>query len=494
MVDLCSCFAVQGCGWTAPLSLATLFSILGALITLMIVLRILTERREAAATLAWLLAVILLPYVGALLYLLLAGKVSRHRIRRRGRAIAQIGGGRQQVEQYLEAHRDSTFAEVHPDQQGIMRVAEELGAGHATLGNQITFLAEGEKTFDAIEADIAKARHHVNLEYYIFRPDETGIRLLQLLAEQARKGVQVRLLYDAVGSSKLKGRHLAELRRAGGRAESFLPLFSLRRPFSVNFRTHRKIIVIDDQIGFVGGRNVGNEYRSGRSDWGVWHDAHLRLEGPAVHRLQEVFAEDWMFAAEEDVTTLAEYFTPFERPGKTRVQVLDSGPDGEPEIIHRILFQAIVSARSSIDIVTPYFVPDTAIVVALQNAALHGVRVRLLVPKKNDSLIVGWAARSYYPEMLQAGVQVHLFTPGMHHAKLAVVDNRWAYVGTANMDIRSFRLNFEVGVALYDPDIARRITTYFETELRRAELLSDRQPSRVEALTHGLGRALSLIL
>jgi cardiolipin synthase len=486
--------ASSGCNWTAPLSLATILSIVGELIALVIVLQILTERREAAATLAWIFGVILLPYLGAILYLLLAGKVSRHRIRRRGRAVAKLAGGRKEAERLLEEHRDTSLRDVHPDQQAIMRLAEELGAGHPTVGNLVSFLATGHQTFTALEEAIENARHHVHLEYYIFRPDETGCRMLELLTQKAMEGVKVRLLYDAVGSSFLKNRHLKALRRAGGRAEPFLRLLSLRRPFSVNFRTHRKIVVVDDRIGFVGGRNIGNEYRVDRSAWGEWHDAHLRLEGPSVQRLQEIFAEDWVFATGEDVTTLADCFTPHARPGKARVQVLQSGPDGQPQIIHRILFEAIASAQRSVDIVTPYFVPDTAIVMALQNAALRNVRVRLLVPGRMDSIIVGWAAHSYYPDMLQAGIEVYEFTPGMHHAKLAVIDERWAYVGTANMDIRSFRLNFEVGVALYEPVMAEQIINYIEGDIRRAKRLQRKDPTRTEALKDGIGRALSLVL
>jgi len=247
-------------------------------------------------------------------------------------------------------------------------------------------------------------------------------------------------------------------------------------------------------VAFTGGRNVGDEYRMGRSDLGEWHDAHLRLEGPSVHRLQEIFADDWIFASGEDVTEDEACFTPFDRAGQVRVQVLDSGPDGGPEIIHRILFQAIVSARESVDVVTPYFVPDRSIEVALQNAALRGARVRLLVPGKGDSLLVTWAGRSYFPDLLRAGVEVYRFTPGMHHGKLVVVDRRWAYVGTANMDIRSFRLNFEVGVALYDPDLAGQVIDYVTRDIGRSERLTATKASRVEKLAMGIGRALSPVL
>lgn len=486
--------AQAGCNWTGTLSAATLLSVIGELLALFIVLRILTERRDAAATFAWIFGLILLPYVGALLYFLLAGKVERRRIRRRDRAVARLGQHQVDMARHLRRHRERSLQDVNPAQQGIMRLAEELGAGHPTVGNRVRVLDTGRQTFEAIESAIRNAKSHIHLEYYIFRPDETGRHLLSLLEKKARDGVEVRLLYDSVGSSFLKRRHLKKLLSAGGRAEPFLPLFSWRRPFSVNFRTHRKIIVVDDHIGFVGGRNVGNEYRSDRAEYGEWRDIHMKLEGPSVYRLQEVFAEDWIFASGEDLSALEHCFTPFERPGRARVQVMDSGPDGQPEIIHRILFEAIVSARRSVDIITPYFVPDAAIVMALQNAAYRAVRVRLLVPGRTDSRITGWAARSYYPEILKAGVEVYSFSPGMHHAKVVVVDDRWSYVGTANMDIRSFRLNFEVGVALYEPDIARRIISFLERDIKRSERLLPLEPGRIEALANGVGRALSPIL
>lgn len=487
-------FAQTGCDWKGTISVATVITILGQVIALVLVLRILTERRDAAATFAWIFGLILLPYIGAILYLMLAGKVERRRLRIRNRAVAKLGEKKGDLEKHLKHHREESLSEVDPSFKGVMRLAEELGAGHPTVGNSVAVLDTGRQTFDSIERALRSAVSHIHLEYYIFRPDDTGRRILAILEQKAREGVEVRLLFDSVGSSFFKRRHYKNLVSAGGQVVPFLPLFSLRRPFSVNFRTHRKIIVVDDSIGFVGGRNIGNEYRSDRSEWGEWRDVHLRLEGPSVNRLQEVFAEDWIFATGEDVSDLEHCFTPFKRPGRARVQVLDSGPDGEPQIIHRILFEAIVSAQRSVDVVTPYFVPDVSILMALQNAAYRNVRVRVLVPGVTDSLITGWAARSYFPEVLSAGAEVHKYSPGMHHAKLVVVDDKWSYVGTANMDIRSFRLNFEVGVALYEPDIARRLASFIERDIKKSEKLVYRDPGRIEALANGIGRALSPVL
>ena len=483
-----------GCNWSGPLSAATIITIIGQVIALTIILRILTERRDAAATFAWIFGLILLPYIGAILYLMLAGKIERRRIKIRHRATARLGEKKHDLEKNIQIHREESLKDVDPYFKGVMRLAEELGAGHPTVGNSVSLLDTGTQTFDAIEKAIKKARAHIHLEYYIFRPDETGRRILDLLEHKARQGVEVRLLYDSVGSSSLKKRHVKHLIEAGGRVVPFLPLFSLRRPFSVNFRTHRKIIVVDDTVGFVGGRNIGNEYRSDRVESGEWRDVHLRIEGPAVNRLQEVFAEDWIFATGEDVSTLEHCFTPFKRPGRARVQVLDSGPDGQPKVIHRILFEAIVSARKSIDIVTPYFVPDGSIVMALQNASFRNVQVRLLVPGITDNLVTGWAARSYFQEMLTAGVEVYVYSPGMHHAKLVVIDGNWAYAGTANMDIRSFRLNFEVGVAIYETDIAKQIVSFIDRDIRKSERLVYKRPGRIEALANGVGRALSPVL
>ena len=480
--------------WPGRLSAAGLMSVLGEVISFIMVLRILSERRDAAATLAWILALILLPYAGPLLYVLIAGKVERRRIQRRSRALSRLEGGRREVRRHIEEHASSDNEDVHPDQRGIMLLAEELGAGPPTIGNSVEFLADGNETFDRIEEAIAEAKYHIHLEYYIFRPDRTGGRLLELLTRKAAEGVRVRLLYDAVGSASLSKSHLRPLVDAGGRAAAFMPLFSLRRPFGVNFRTHRKIVVVDDRVGFVGGRNVGDEYRVGDSEYGEWHDAHLRIEGPSVHRLQEIFAEDWIFATDEDLMVTAHCFTPFERPGHTRVHILDSGPDGGLGTIYRILFQAMVTAKKTVDIVTPYFVPDRGIQTAMENAAMRGVRIRILVPGKSDNPLVSWAARSYYKDLIPAGVEVYRFTPGMHHAKIVVVDGRWAYVGTANMDVRSFRLNFEVGTALYDPDLAQQIEASFEADLERADRIELSPSTRLERLAEGVGRVLSPVL
>jgi cardiolipin synthase len=476
----------------------------GILISVVIVIDILSQRRDAAATLAWIFGVILLPYIGAIFYLFLASKAERRRLKKRGRALSKMEVGRREAEQYLAEHRQPDFSDVTPEFQGVIRLAEELGAGAATVGNKVTFLPDGQTTFDLIEEAIRGACSHVHLEYYIFRPDQTGRSILELLTEKAKEGVKVRLLYDAVGSGSLKSRHLRELHAAGGKTAAFYPLFSLRRPFSANFRTHRKIVIVDDHTGFVGGRNVGDEYRVGKSELGEWQDAHVRVEGPAVYSLQEIFAEDWIFAADEDLTEDDCCFTPFTRPGKARAQILASGPGGRTETIqrtetiHRTLFEAIVSAKKTVDIITPYFVPDEAIEMALQNAALRGVRVRILAPGKTDNILVGWAARSYFNDQLRAGVEVYRFTPGMHHAKLVVIDEIWAYIGTSNMDVRSFRLNFEVGLAVYEPHIAEQIVAYMENDLKRSEALhldeKFQDPNRVEKLCRGIGRALSPVL
>lgn len=487
-----------GCDWTGTLSIAGILSLVGILISVIIVIDILSQRRDAAATLAWIFGVILLPYLGALFYLFLASKGERRLLKKRVRALSKLEEGRRKTERYLVEHREPDLSDVSPEYHGIMRVAYQLGASPATVGNRVTFLPDGQTTFDLIEEAIRGACSHVHLEYYIFRPDQTGRSILELLTEKAKEGVKVRLLYDAVGSGSLKSRHLRELHAAGGKTAAFLPLFSLRRPFSANFRTHRKIVIVDDHTGFVGGRNVGNEYRVGKSELGVWQDAHVRVEGPAVYSLQEIFAEDWIFAADEDLTEDEGCFTPFTRPGKARAQVLASGPDRRTETIQRTLFEAIVSAKKTVDIITPYFVPDEAIEMALQNAALRGVRVRILAPGKTDNLLVGWAARSYFNDQLRAGVEVYRFTPGMHHAKLVVIDKTWAYIGTSNMDVRSFRLNFEVGLAVYEPHIAEQIVAYMENDLKRSEALHKdekfQNPNRREKLARGIGRALSPVL
>lgn len=397
---------------------------------------IVLQRREPVATLSWLLSLSLLPYVGYLVYFLLGPqKIDRQRLRRR-----------------IARNRLDPKTLAGPLSEDCTELAL---LGQATTGlaprtaRSVQLLIDGGATYDAILEAVAAARDHVHLEYYIFMPDRTGARLLDALVERARAGVKVKLLVDAVGSSKLRARFLRPLLDAGGEIAWFHPakFRGFARPW-VNLRSHRKIVVVDGRVAFTGGINVTDEENE-RLRPDAYRDLHLRLVGEVVRSVQLVFVEDWVYASGQTREAFAGCaLWPHTEPGDIPAQVLVSGPDSTWETIHRMHVAAIHEARRRVWLATPYFVPGEAARMALTSAALGGLDVRLLVPKMSDSKLVTYAARSYFDELLAAGVKVHEYGPRMLHTKALLCDDNLALVGSANFDNRSFRLNFEVSVLL----------------------------------------------
>ncbi len=442
---------------------------LNFLLSALIIVWILTIKKDSTSALAWCLLVLLLPpFLGMLAFVLLG---YQHVHRPLTRKMAQ-------------KHR---FRVTHPagppeatpgaageaaapeDWQGLARLARRFDAFPLTKGNQVTFYHEGTPAFDAMLEAIREARDHVHLEFFIFQPDESGQRFLELLTQKAREGVQVRLIYDAMGSHRLHRRALQGLRDAGGQAGPFLPRSLLSRYIQVNMRNHRKILVVDGRVAFTGGLNIGNEYLGKVPRFGFWRDSHLRLEGPVIAGLQRVFIEDWDFAFGEHLAG-ERYFPPTmtSSAGDAVMQVIHSGPDQTLNAIREIYFAAILRAHQRLWIATPYFVPDAGIYDALCLAAYLGVDVRLLCQFHPDKWIPYYAGRYYFTDVLAAGVKVYQYTKGMMHAKVMLVDGRWASVGSANLDNRSLHLNFEVNCLIYSPEKVAELEEAFRRDLRDA--------------------------
>ncbi|MCA9522590.1 MAG: cardiolipin synthase, partial [Myxococcales bacterium] len=316
------------------------------------------------------------------------------------------------------------------------------------------------------------ARHHIHVQFYIIKGDKWGAALRDRLAARAKEGIEVRVLVDAVGSYGLSRGFWDPLTEVGGQVGIFKPvnpLVRLRRRDRVDFRNHRKIVVVDGRLGFTGGINIGKEYLGLNPELGHWRDTHVRIEGPAALALQRVFAEDWWLTTEEALDNAAYYpDPPTDPPGHCAVQVLESGPDQRWSPIHMFYIQAITLARRRIWITSPYFVPDDVLETALTGAALRGVDVRILVPSKSDVRLITWASRSYYQGMLDAGIRIYEYARGFVHAKTMVVDDWVAAVGSANLDIRSFHLNFEVNAFVFSRYLATQLAEQFRSDLRDA--------------------------
>jgi cardiolipin synthase len=352
----------------------------------------------------------------------------------------------------------------------------------------VRLLLGGDETFAAVEEAIRGARHHVHLESYIFEPDLVGTHLRDVLVERALAGVEVRVLCDAVGSRHLGRRFLSPLRAAGARFAWFGPVSLARLRLRLfNFRTHRKIVVVDGAVGFTGGVNVHDEESAAARGARAWRDTHVRIEGAVVRWLQLVFLENWSYATGQGPTGPA-YFPEVPDEGAHPVQILASGPDEPWRAIHKLYFAAIAMARERVLVATPYLVPDEAMLTALTTAALRGVDVQILVPRRSDSRTATAAGRSYFEELLVAGVRVFEYTPGMMHAKTLVVDGFFAAVGTANMDSRSFRLNYEVTSVCYDAAGATALAEVFAGHLHKAREV-DRGALANDKLYHRLAQA-----
>jgi cardiolipin synthase len=449
-------------------------AILGPVLSTLTIGWILATKKNATSAVAWCLLVIFLPLVGPLFFILFGYQhvnrpLSRKRQhkklfqRRNPPSLCEsIPGIPERPNPVPEA-----VAPSGASWEEVARLACRFGAFPVTMGNWITPYQEGAVAFEAMLAVVRTARHHVHLETFIFQPDAVGRQFLDTLTQAARRGVEVRLLYDAMGTYRLSRALLQPLKNAGGNSSVFLPINPLRRRIQINMRNHRKILVVDGRTAFAGGLNVGDEYRSRSARFGYWRDTQVRLEGPAVAGLQRIFAEDWDFAANENLQD-PDYFPHPQADGPCAVQVVESGPDREVKAIREIYFAAILRARQRVWIASPYFIPDAGLLDALCLAGYLGVDVRLLTQYHPDKWIPYFAARYYFDAVLRAGVKVYQYTKGMLHSKVIMVDGLWASVGTANLDNRSMYLNFEVNCLVYAPPAVAELEAAFRQDLADA--------------------------
>jgi len=449
-----------------PGAMWALIPVLETLWIVGIAIWILFERRSPVATIAWIMVLSLLPLVGLPVYLLLGPRRFK---RRKLRHAAAQGAARRLG---ARAHEDLSRAAKEPARSLMALCEGAAGRPARPRRAEIEIYSAGREQYVALEQAIDEARHHVHMEYYIWQPDRIGIRIRNRLVERAKAGVEVRVLVDGFGSSKAPDLFWRSLREAGGRVERFnaLNLSRLRwRPRLTNFRTHRKIAVIDGVVGFTGGMNITDVHTAEYSGAAAWRDTHLRLCGPAVRGLQMVFCEGWHYVTGCTLESRSYFPPPGERCGaQLPVQVVASGPDENSNAVHKLYVAAVTRAARRVLLTSAYFVPDRPLLTALVSAALRGVDVRILVPARSDLRIVGAASRSYYPDLIEMGVRVFEYGPAMLHAKTLVVDDAVAVVGTANADPRSFFLNFEVVVASYQPEVSDRLAGLFEADLASA--------------------------
>jgi len=444
--------------WQIVASLATALGYVMTLCLLPVVW--LTKKRSTVSTVAWIMAIVTMPYVGSLLYLIFGIERVHRRVRGRIAAFEAMTHSLPQlaVQHLLPMDR------LTSTQQSLLRLTQRVAHTPATTGNRVQLYAQTTAAFQAIQEAITAAQRSIHLEYYIWQPDRIGTKLRDLLIDKARHGVTVRFLYDSLGSMRITHQFLQPMREAGIHIATFVPGQTFREHWSINLRSHRKIVVIDGEVGFTGGMNVGDEYLGRSKHFGYWRDTHLRLDGPAVLQLQEVFATDWFYATGENLSGPV-FFPPPREVGRVSAQVLASGPDDPESMFHTLMFAAINQAQSRLTLATSYFVPTPALSSALEAAAYRGVRARVLVSGPVTYWVTYHACRSFYDELLRAGVEIYEYRRGQQHAKVLTIDGEWALVGTPNFDARSVFLNFEVGVALYDAGLSEQLEAHFDADL-----------------------------
>lgn len=440
------------------------------LVAILMVGSILRRQKEPTSMLAWIFTIITVPVFGWVLYLLFGSTRIRRRARRRRRHVAHVvSRGKRRAEHRTESERDAMH--LPEDLATVERITRRMLGVPATEGNLVQVYQEPNATYYALEEAIRAATDHIHLEYYIWQPDDTGRHFRDLLAERAREGIRVRLLLDAVGSWRTSWSFLQPLLDAGAQVSFFQRVSPLRRRWNMNLRNHRKIVVVDGQEAFLGSQNIGDEYLGRLKKLSPWRDAHMRLAGPAVLFVQQVFIEDWYFATRENIVG-DRYFPRPLRYGESIVQTVATGPDEEVGALDQIVFAAVSTARESIRIATPYFVPGAELRAALRYAAYRGVKVKLVLPTRHDAPVVLWAGRSFYGELLAAGVEIHEYDDGVLHSKLITIDHKWCMLGSANMDVRSFRLNFEITALVYDPRVTAELSFAIDRDIERSRRIS----------------------
>jgi cardiolipin synthase A/B len=403
------------------------------------------ENRHPTQTLTWLVVLGAFPFLGFVFYLLFGRNYRKEKMYKKKYIL-----DKETYNKYEPGPKDMNPEMFGLYQEKHVQLAQRIGNSAISFSSETKVLTNGQETFGEILRWLRTAKHHIHMEYYIVRHDDIGKQIKDVLIERANDGVKVRFLYDAVGAWQLSKGYINEMKEAGIEVVPFGPV---KIPFlnnKFNFRNHRKIIVIDGSIGFVGGLNIGDEYLGKNPTFGFWRDTHLFVKGEAVRTLQLIFLQDWYYMTNDDFLTPG-YLSPdpVTQTNDGGVQMIAGGPDNELSVLKNIFFSMITSAQESVWVASPYFIPDEDIFSALKIAALSGIDVRLLVPHKPDKRIVFHASRSYFPELLEAGVRIYEYQKGFMHSKIVIVDNELASIGTSNMDMRSFHLNFEVNAFLY---------------------------------------------
>jgi cardiolipin synthase len=475
--------------------------VLYVLIIIAVCLRIVYDTSSTSKTLAYLLLAIFFPVAGAILYFVIGTNYRKRKLY--SKKLFKDEQLMLAVKRQIFRESAEAWKQVKPEfkkYKELFKLLLNSNWSSISGSNEVQILVNGEEKFPAVIKALQEAKNHIHMEYYIFEDEQIGNQIKDVLIQKAKEGIEVRFIYDDFGSRSIRKNLVPELIAAGVKAYPFYKIFFMTLANRLNYRNHRKIIVIDGCIGFTGGINVSDRYinHKDQPDELFWRDTHVRITGPGVYYLQYLFICDWNFCSEHELAPDKDFFrsNDNQKPGAL-VQIAASGPDSDDPTIMFALIKAIGLAEKDILITTPYFIPGETLLDALTVASLSGVKVKLLVPCESDSHMVDFAARSYYGDLLRAGVEIYRYNKGFVHSKTMVSDGLLSVIGTANMDHRSFELNFEVNSIIYDEEIGRQLTKIFYDDLKFADRIDAEEWKKrtfLKELPEKLARLLSPLL
>lgn len=463
------------------------FILIYLILAISIVISILLHGAKPSKTLSWLLVVFTIPIGGILLYWLLG------RNRRKNKLLKIKKSAFFNLPKPTQVH----MASLQGKYRKLMMLVYRNSHFPPTTHNRLKLLKDGKSTFEAIFNALESSKSQIHLQYYIFEEGELADRLLDLFEKKIGEGVIVRMIYDSIGSFSLSTSYLKKLALIGVEVYPFLPFKFGRFLSSLNYRNHRKIIVVDGTIAFTGGINISDKYLKGDISLGNWHDMHLRIEGPSANHLDYLFAMDWFLVSQKTIELLPPQDFSINTNDDKLVQIVSGGPDDDFPALEQAYFTIINKAKKYLYITNPYVIPGQAIMQALQTAALGGVDVRLMVSDKADSKIVNWSVHSYFEALLKSGIKIYLFPDGFLHSKIIVSDDLICTIGTANLDDRSFEQNYEVNAIIYDEDFAQLLREDFLRDANVSKMISYQEHLArpwINKLQEGFGKVFSPLL
>lgn len=427
------------------------------------ILVIISENRNPVKTIAWCVVLAFMPVIGLLLYILF-GMDNRHRRLIKEDDLSRLKG----ITEIIQG--EDISSDIPAQYKPLAGMLHKMNRAYPLSGNNVEIITDFQTMSDRLIADIGSARQHINMLFFKFEDDEIGRRIADALIKKAEEGVQVRLIYDDAGNLMVPRRFYKKLRKHGLQVRGFIKIFLPILSRDYNSRNHRKVVVIDGKVGYMGGMNIAQRYAEGLK-WGIWRDTQIRIMGPAVSELQTSFLTDWKFT-KGDTPDLGLMY-PYNAPcGNTLMQIITGGPMDKWNAMMQAYMTAIVSARSYAYLQSPYFIPPEPIMKVLQNAALSGVDVRVMIPYRGDKgVLPPWASRSYIKEALNAGIRMYLYRKGYMHAKTLVIDDSLVTIGSTNLDFRGFEQDFEINAFMYDENLARQQHDLFIEDQKDAELI-----------------------